>query len=103
MKTKPNAQELEYMGRVARLGCAICRRMGFEDSPAEVHHKRAGQGRMRASHYETIPLCYEHHRGNTGIHQLGTKRFVVVYGVTEAELVTETQRLLNHDKQDDEL
>jgi hypothetical protein len=34
-----------------------------------------------------IGLCVEHHRGNTGIHGLGTKGFTKHYGFTEADLL----------------
>lgn len=61
------------MGRVAALGCCVCRRLGFSSTPAEVHHIREGQGRQRASDFETIPLCFTHHRGEDGIHTIGTK------------------------------
>lgn len=97
MRKQATKDERAYLGRVAGLGCCICRRLGWGDSPAEVHHQRSGVGRMRASYSRTMPLCPEHHRGNTGIHGLGTKRFVVVYGVTEDELVEETQRLLGYE------
>jgi hypothetical protein len=32
-------------------------------------------------------LCIEHHRGNTGIHGLGTKAFEKQYEVTQQELL----------------
>ena len=32
-------------------------------------------------------LCVEHHRGNTGIHGLGTKGFVKHYNITQQELL----------------
>lgn len=90
------AAEKEYMGRVAALGCAICRRLGYGETPAQVHHQRTGIGKgQRASSYQTVPLCPEHHTGNTGFHTLG-RRFAVVYGVTEVELVEETQRILGY-------
>lgn len=63
----------EHMGRVAALGCIVCHRLRLGDSPAEVHHIREGQGRQRASDFDTIPLCYPHHRGQDGIHTIGTK------------------------------
>jgi hypothetical protein len=34
-----------------------------------------------------MPLCAEHHRGNTGVHGLGTKGFVKHYGITQQELL----------------
>lgn len=83
--------ESDYMGKVAALGCAICRRRGIDPAiPAEVHHRRTGIGLGRSSHYETIPLCHEHHRGNTGIHGMGRRAWEVRHGVTEMDLVAET-------------
>ena len=52
------AAEKAHMGRVAALGCCLCRRYGWYGTPAEVHHIRTGTGAgKRASHYDTIPLC----------------------------------------------
>lgn len=82
------------MGLVAALGCALCRRLGYGPTPAEVHHPRRGTGAGRASHYDTIPLCPEHHRGNTGIHGMGTKAWMAHYDISEAELTAETRALL---------
>ena len=57
-----------HMGRVAELGCVLCRHLGFDGTPAEVHHIRDGQGAaQRASDFLTVPLCPEHHRGGTGL------------------------------------
>lgn len=57
------AEARRYMGRVASLGCIVCREQKGVFSPAEVHHIRfqVGIGR-RASHYDTLPLCPLHHR-----------------------------------------
>jgi hypothetical protein len=86
--------EKEHLSAVAALGCAICRRLGFIGTAAEIHHLRAGQGWGRSSHYCAIPACPEHHRGKTGIHGLGTKGFVRHYGFTEQDLLDETLKLL---------
>lgn len=81
----------KHLSYVARLGCAICRRLGYDDTPSEVHHQRTGVGAGRRSPDNlVIPLCPEHHRGNTGIHGMGRKAFERHYGVTEVELVAET-------------
>lgn len=89
--------ERDYLDRVAALGCAVCRRLGYGETPAEIHHQRTGTGgARRASHKDTCPLCPEHHRGPTGIHGLGTKGFARVYGFTELDLVRETQEALAH-------
>jgi len=77
-----------HLSKVAALGCIVCRNHGFDDSPAEIHHIRAGQGLKRASHYETIPLCPTHHRiGGYGIaFHAGKVAWEKVFG-TEKELL----------------
>ena len=91
--------EKKHMDRVADLGCAVCRRMGYEGTPAELHHPRAGTGAgRRSSHFDVIPLCPEHHRGKTGLHGLGTKGFVKHYGYNEADLLDDTAILLELEK-----
>ena len=88
-----NTQTKKHYDKVARLGCILCRQFGFKDTPAEIHHiRRFGGLRENA---EVIPLCPEHHRGNTGIHGLGAKGFSRRYnGLTQEDLLTYTQRLL---------
>jgi hypothetical protein len=88
--------EKKHMGRVAELGCLVCRRLGYEGTPAEIHHRRAGMGLgKRSSHYQAIPLCPEHHRGATGVHGLGTKGFVKHWGFDEFDLLEDVSKLLN--------
>ena len=95
MKKTPTKSEKKHMSSVAELGCAVCRRKGNEGTPAELHHKRAGTGAgMRSSHMEVIPLCPEHHRGQTGIHGLGTKGFPKYWGFDEDDLLADTIELL---------
>ena len=90
--------EKEHLSKVSALGCMVCKRMGYEGTPAEIHHPRRGTGLgQRASHYDAIPLCPEHHRGNTGIHGLGTKGFPKKWGFTEADLLDEVKMLLGND------
>ena len=87
--------EKRHLSAVAELGCAVCRRMGYEGTPAEIHHKRAGTGAgRRSSHYDAIPLCPEHHRGATGVHGLGTKGFMKYWGYTEDDLLEDVRKLL---------
>ena len=88
-------KEKKHMSRVAELGCAVCRRMGYQGTPAELHHPRRGTAAgRRSSHMDVIPLCPEHHRGSTGLHGLGTKGFEAHYGYDEASLLAETLELL---------
>lgn len=86
-----SAASRRHMDRVASNGCVLCNRLGYGWSAAEVHHARAGVGAaQRNSDWMTIGLCHEHHRGNTGIHGLGTRAFERTYDVTELQLVAET-------------
>jgi hypothetical protein len=91
--------EKKYLSLVAELGCAVCRRMGYPGTPAEIHHPRKGTGlALRAPHSDAIPLCLEHHRGQTGVHGLGTKGFARTYGYDEAALLEDTKKLLETEK-----
>jgi hypothetical protein len=76
--------EREHMSKVASLGCLVCQR------PANVHHIRpVGLGiGMRSGHYQTIPLCHDHHQGQFSIHNC-KEQFEAMYG-TEAELLQRT-------------
>lgn len=78
--------------RVAELGCILCSHiLGIHGTPAQLHHPRRGAGMaQRASDFDVIPLCPEHHQGNTGVHGLGTKGFTKHWGVTEADLLAVT-------------
>jgi hypothetical protein len=91
--------ERKHMGKVAELGCSVCRRMGYPGTPAEIHHRRAGKGLSnRSSHMEVIPLCPEHHRGATGLHGLGTKGFAKHWGYDEDDLLKDVAELLKGDR-----
>lgn len=85
----------EYLSRVAGLCCILCRRLGYGETPAEVHHQRTGTGAgKRASHKRVMPLCPEHHRGQSGLHGMGRRAFERRYEVTELELIDEVRKLL---------
>ena len=90
-----NKADREYLNKVASLGCRLCARLGYGESPAEVHHQRTGTGAgKRASHRRTVGLCPAHHRGPQGLHGLGRRAFERIYGVTEIELIEEVRTLL---------
>ena len=92
-KKAPTAAEKHHMSKVAALGCIACQKIGYEDTPCEVHHiSGAGMGK-RASHYETIGLCPEHHRhGKNAIHR-SRLAFESDFG-TELELLEEVNNQL---------
>lgn len=94
-KKAATRSEREYMGRAAELGCALCRHLGLGATPAEIHHPRSGVGMgKRAAHTDGIPLCYEHHRGNSGVHGMGRKAFERHYSITEQDLINQTHQQL---------
>jgi len=82
-------EEKAHKQAVAELCCMVCRtKLGINDSPAELHHLRSG-GWGKGDYKTLIPLCYRHHRGEDGIHTLGTKAWEKHYG-TQQELLNET-------------
>lgn len=94
-------REKEFLSKVADIGCIICYRLGYAGTPSEIHHVRGlglGMG-VRSSHYDTLPLCPEHHRGNTGYHGMGRKAFERQYGTTEQQLLEQVKEML--DEKDD--
>jgi hypothetical protein len=70
-KPRATALEREHMGRVKRLRCVLCVRLGLEqDGITEVHHVREEQGgAQRAPHWLVVAVCkYGCHQGPHGIH-----------------------------------
>lgn len=86
--------EMRHLDAVAALPCIVCVNEGLGDTPALVHHVRAGH--RRRNHFEVIPLCPTHHQyGGLGVAiHAGRKSFEARYG-TEAELLAQTRELLN--------
>ena len=85
------AQKNHY-DKVARLGCSLCRHLGYGESPCEIHHIRRFGGKRNNA--PVIGLCTEHHRGNTGVHGLGAKGFEKRYGISQEFLLELTTLLL---------
>lgn len=89
-------EEKKYLSRVADLGCYVCKRLGYEGTPAEIHHQRSGVAKgKRSGHADVLPLCFYHHRGNGGIHGMGLRAFEREYGMTEIEMIAEVKEILN--------
>lgn len=72
MSSKTKA-ESAHMGGVASLGCLRCLELGYEDTPAEVHHCETGGG-GRKNHMKVAGLCPEHHRWKEAIDKQGKER-----------------------------
>lgn len=91
-----NKEQRKLYGKIAELGCSLCRHQGNEGTPAELHHIRRTSARSNAP---VIPLCPYHHRGsNTSIHGMGRKRFEREYGITEELLLEQTLQLIGEIK-----
>ena len=85
-----NKEQRNHYDKVARLGCILCRHLELGETPCEIHHIR------RAGKRDTAPvigLCPFHHRFE-GVHGLGRKAFEKKYGLTEEDLLAQTEELL---------
>jgi hypothetical protein len=83
--------EKNHLSKVAESGCQLCRHLGMGHTPAEIHHPRFSEGiAQRASHFLAIGLCTEHHRGQSGLHGLGTREFERRYKINEPALLALT-------------
>jgi hypothetical protein len=93
-KRRPNSGK-RHMGRVARVPCVVCTHMGLGETPALVHHLKFGSGAAdKESDFLTIALCYEHHVGKSGIHELKEHGFYARYKLNELDLLAMTLEAL---------
>lgn len=98
MPKRRTAAESRHMDAVARLGCVVCYKMGYEDSPAELHHikEQTGIG-LRSSNYEVIPLCPMHHRSSEAAYHSSPATFTNKWG-SQRSLLEFTLDLLGQKK-----
>ena len=91
---KRTAAESRHLGRIKQLPCALCERLGQQQtSPTEANHPREGQGMaQRSSDWLAYPLCYECHRGDNGLH--GNRSLFHIAKVSEMDLLADTIRKL---------
>ena len=72
MKRKSEAMtkfEKFHADRIAKIGCLIC------GMPACIHHLlHCLWARIKRDHDAIVPLCWEHHQGNQGVHTNGNER-----------------------------
>lgn len=82
--------EKVWIARVVALGCVVCKR------EAEYHHILKGKAMgKKASHFEGIPLCPDHHRNGghgVAIHS-GVKTWEAKFG-TESEHLERIRAML---------
>ena len=79
--------ETKSLNKIAELGCILCSEvLGFEGTPAELHHVRR-YGNVRSAS-PVLALCPEHHRnGNDSIHRLGVNGFEKKWGISYSWLL----------------
>lgn len=71
-----------WMGRVAEIGCVICRELGRGKVQCQVHH--VAEGSSKRSDFATVGLCEEHHdshKTGSGFHGMGAERFCKIFRV----------------------
>lgn len=75
-KSKPSGKDPVYLGRVAKLPCAICHHHGMPQlSPTQVHHCIHGRhGFRKVPDRQTIPLCEGHHQGDFDTSKIAVHR-----------------------------
>jgi len=86
--------EKKRLNQIAELGCILCSEVFGEQviTPAELHHvRRYGAVRITS---KCLPLCPEHHRGNSGVHGLGLKGFEKKWKISCEELLERVDQKL---------
>lgn len=94
--------EQAHLDAVADLGCWICAKAGYPETPAEIHHVRTyGGARIKRNHLLVLPLCPFHHR--TGPHgfafHAGSREWQRIHG-TETQLLAEVYAALAKNLED---
>ena len=95
-KKPPNKAEDAHIKKVLSMGCIVCVNLEYGETPAVPHHIGNGATGMKASNYEIIPLCPEHHtQGGYGVavHQ-GRAKWESNFG-TEHELLRQVMEWLS--------
>lgn len=84
-----NSIERNHYNKLVRIGCIVCRNLGYGYSPPNIHHIRHGAGlAMKNPYWKAIPLCPNHHQhGGYGVAlHAGQKKFEQLYGKEEVLL-----------------
>ncbi len=66
-----------WKGMVGSLQCVVCKRFQPTGQRVELHHIAEGSG-VR-SDFAIAPLCTEPHKGGSGFHGMGGKKFIMLY------------------------
>ena len=94
-RAKIGKDEQTHKRGLSMLGCMVCRRLHgpHVPGPVELHHLRTG-GWGKGDWITLMPLCVEHHRGQSGVHGLGTRGFAAHYGFDQQDLLGDALALL---------
>ena len=93
MNTKDTKHKKIHYEKLVSIGCIICKKMGFPNSPAEIHHINEGRIGKRANFRMCIPLCPKHHRNGEESYHYSPKKFTKKWG-TQKELLDFTLTLV---------
>ena len=86
-----------HLQRVSRCSCVACLVVNEAlTRPVEIHHIESE--RHPFSDFLVLPLCYEHHRGFTGVHGRHRLGFEKLHGVTQLQLLGVVISLLLADR-----
>jgi len=80
----------EQITKVAILGCALCRHIGYAGTPAELFFASHLLKDKVPLSKRILPLCPEHHRGKSGLHLLGRRKFEKRYECNVESLIMQT-------------
>ena len=80
----------EEITKVANLGCALCRHIGYAGTPAELFFAKRLLRDIVPLYKRILPLCPEHHRGKSGLHLLGRRKFEKRYECNVESLIMQT-------------
>lgn len=89
--------EREWQAMLHGMKCVMCMHLDMEQkTKTELHHVREGQGKgQRASTYMEIVLCWLHHQGPDGWHELGKMGFYQRFKLDEMDLLDMTLSALH--------
>jgi 5-methylcytosine-specific restriction endonuclease McrA len=89
----------EHFETIVNFGCLICHIKGFPKSPCEIHHikyKNLGMSK-KASDYEVIGLCPNHHRHGKESYHYSPKSFTEKWGSQKKLLELNIKFILEED------
>lgn len=81
----------KYTRWVATNSPCLVRGCSFPSDTIVPHHPEVEGKNLKCSDYRVVPLCYEHHLGQTGVHQ-NKKTFWEDHGIDIEAVINELNR-----------